>query len=105
MGGGGCGGWGLARLWRKVAKRRAAGPGRYDCRGLFSARISPRRPMRGDVERFGDPGGGDARRRRATQRAHPLMRKRGAQKPTTQMRRMGAKDPTAIPQRAPMEAE
>jgi hypothetical protein len=60
--------------------------------------------MRGDVERFGDPGGADARRRRATQRAHPLMRKRVAQKPTTQMRRMGAKDPTAIPQRAPMEA-
>jgi hypothetical protein len=58
--------------------------------------------MRGDVERFGDPGDADARRRRATQRAHPLMRV--AQKPTTQMRRMGSKDPTAIPQRAPMEA-
>ena len=59
--------------------------------------------MRGDVVRFGDPGGPDARRGRASQRTHPLMRKREAEAATTQMGRMGAEDPTAIPQWAPKE--
>src|SRR6266487_3878975 len=49
----------------------------------------PRAEIRRVPERSGDPGGADARRRRAPQRAHPLMRKRGAQEATTQMRPHG----------------
>ena len=56
--------------------------------------------MRGDVVRFGDPGGPDARRGRASQRAHPSMRKREAQAATTQMGRLGAEDPSRASGRA-----
>ena len=42
------------------------------------------------------PGGPDARRGRAPERAHPSMRERGAKVATTQMGRMGAEDPAGI---------
>src|SRR5438046_6131497 len=47
-------------------------------------------------ERFGDPGGPDARRGRAPERTHPLMRERGAKPATTQMSCMGPEDPPTI---------
>src|SRR5438094_2571072 len=51
-------------------------------------------------QRFGDPGGSDARSRRAAEGAHRQMRDRAAQEATTQMIRMGAEGPRRTPGRS-----
>src|ERR1700693_2648041 len=85
-------------IWREPAGKLKAGVEKY-ADSLLELRFrrtannhqrhgrKPRREIR-------CPGGPDARRGRAPERAHPLMRKRGAEVATTQMGRLDAEDPS-----------